>query len=148
MHTEEYAPNNPKVAPMPRVDGDLGPCTRDEVTIRAGLEVYERKNFLPSPPREPLVAVRFDVGRHVCCAPIADKRNGLLISSGERRKRICERTPSTLICPWSLSLRPAKMKHLVFASLAFLTLIAVAAVIRGIELTARVLSVGNRVSPR
>jgi hypothetical protein len=46
VHTQEYAPNNPKVAPMPRVDGGLGPCTREEFTIRAGLKVYKRKNFL------------------------------------------------------------------------------------------------------
>ena len=51
MHTEEYAPNNPNVAPMPRVDGYLGPCTREEVTIRAGLKVDERKNFLAELPR-------------------------------------------------------------------------------------------------
>jgi len=51
VHTEEYAPNNPKVAPMPRVDGDLGPCTREEVTIRVGLKVDKRKNFLAELPR-------------------------------------------------------------------------------------------------
>jgi len=51
VHTEEYAPNNPKVAPMPRVDGDLGPCTREEFTIRAGLKVDECKNFLAELPR-------------------------------------------------------------------------------------------------
>ena len=46
VHTKKYAPNNPKVAPMPRVDGDLGPCTCEQFTIRAGLKVYERENFL------------------------------------------------------------------------------------------------------
>jgi len=51
VHTEEYAPKDPKVAPMPRVDGYLGPCTREEVTIRAGLKVDERKNFLAELPR-------------------------------------------------------------------------------------------------
>ena len=51
MHAKEYAPNNPKVTPMPRVDGDLGPCTREEVSIRGGLKVDERKNFLRDVPQ-------------------------------------------------------------------------------------------------
>ena len=61
VHTEEYAPNNPKVAPMPRVDGDLGPCIREEVTIRAGLKVYDRKNFLAE-------LHRTGSSRHLGCA--------------------------------------------------------------------------------
>jgi hypothetical protein len=45
VHTKEYAPSNPKVAPMPRVNGNLRTCPSEEITIRAGLKLYERKHF-------------------------------------------------------------------------------------------------------
>jgi len=35
---------------MPRVDGDLRTCPRDEVTVGARLKLYERKNFLTEFP--------------------------------------------------------------------------------------------------
>ena len=61
VHTEECAPNNPNAAPMPRVDGDLGPCVREEVNISAGLKVYESKNFLAE-------LRRTGSSRHLGCA--------------------------------------------------------------------------------
>ena len=46
---------------MLRVYGSLGPCTREEISIRAGLKVYERKNFLAA-------LHRTDSNRHLGCA--------------------------------------------------------------------------------
>jgi hypothetical protein len=51
VHTQEYTPNDPKVAPMPRVDSNLRTCPREKVSIRAGLKFYERKNVLTEFPR-------------------------------------------------------------------------------------------------